>query len=273
MFVTMMPFPFLQGSGCCRESSQTSRSGERRDGRGACKCCFWKVGITGIIHRAADMLLNIRWLPKAAMYLLTAIWSGHHSTQVTSCTEMPTSLFLMNCSHFTVASDTFDWSDSLNSQGKPSGRETAPGGKNCTAGGRARRGAKQHRGNGWSHEESGTAGRTHSSTCPSLFVLQQKLSGSGQGLGGLHLSLLLVTATLTLAGRAAEQWAGNRALSSTEEWKCPAATRKAEQRAEEQAAGDGGSCEEQIQSHNCCSGGQNCFSWRAIGTGSQVLVS
>lgn len=63
----------------------------------------------------------------------------------------------------------------LNFQNKPPGWETAPGSKNCPTGGRAGRGAEQHRGNGWSHEESSTAGTAHSSTRHFLFIFQQKL--------------------------------------------------------------------------------------------------
>lgn len=137
----------------------------------------------------------------------------------------------------------------LNFQDKPSGWETAPGGKNCPTGGRAGRGAKQHRGNGWPHEESSTAGRAHSSIQHFLFVFQKKLLVVLNiwriAIPNCHLSFLWKHATLLqacntcdsipshLAGRAAEQWAGNRTLNCTEERKCSAATGEAEQRAKE----------------------------------------
>lgn len=132
----------------------------------------------------------------------------------------------------------------LNLQNTPTGWETAPRGKNCPAGGRARWRAQQHRDNEWSHEESGAAGRAHYSTCVTLFVFQWKLSVALKiYLENCHhesppdfpwkYTMLLTTSILALAGRATEQWAGNRTSNRTEEWKCQAAIGEAEQGAEE----------------------------------------
>lgn len=58
-FLYYAAFSISPGPGCCRKSSQTSRPGERRDGRGTCKCCLWKVGIHQITHKALNVLLML----------------------------------------------------------------------------------------------------------------------------------------------------------------------------------------------------------------------
>lgn len=109
-FFTVLPFPVLLGSGCCRESSQTSGSGERRDGRRTCKRYFWKVGIDWITHKAVNMLLNIAWLPREVMFFSQQP-SGLDNTTRTHMTgfiETPSSLFFMNYWQFIIVSDTFN---------------------------------------------------------------------------------------------------------------------------------------------------------------------
>lgn len=75
-------FSISLGPGCCRTSSQTSRPGERRDGRGTCKCCLWKVGIHQITHKALNMLLM---LPREVLF----------------CSQQPSGLDKTTCTHMT----------------------------------------------------------------------------------------------------------------------------------------------------------------------------
>lgn len=103
-FFIMLPFPLLLGPGCCRESSQTSRSGERRDGRGTCKCFFWKVGIDWMTHKAINMLLNIARLP--GWPVPTAIQAWQHNMHVWPV-SWSAFLFFVNYRQFLIVSDTF----------------------------------------------------------------------------------------------------------------------------------------------------------------------
>jgi len=73
-----------------------------------------------------------------------------------------------------------------------------------------------------------------------------------------------------LKGWHAEFWASWGAECCPEEWKCTAAARKAEQRAESQVAGTGGICEVEVQGNNFYSRSQDCAARRTAWAGSQV---
>lgn len=64
-FLYHAAFSISLGPGCCRKSSQTSRPGEGRDGRGTCKRCRWKVGIHQTTHKALNVL---PMLPREVLY-------------------------------------------------------------------------------------------------------------------------------------------------------------------------------------------------------------